>query len=95
MMQDQLEVNKQQILKEIEKLRSDVGSDARIRLRAQTDIFDMLNDAVENMEKQGSPVSLHQAASKVKMAQKRTLQAQSQGQLLPWLPVEEPAEASG
>ncbi|MFC1955971.1 hypothetical protein ACFLWZ_05550 [Chloroflexota bacterium] len=74
-------------MNEIDQLRSDVGSDAKIRLRAQTDIFDILNEAFEDLNKQDSSVSLHQAASKVKMAHKRALQAQSQGQLLPWLPI--------
>jgi hypothetical protein len=85
--QDQLIDKKQQILNEIDQLRSNVGSDAKIRLRAQTDIFDTLNEAVEDLDKGDSNVSLHQAASKVKMAHKRTLQAQNQGQLLPWLPI--------
>jgi hypothetical protein len=85
--QDKLADRKQQTLNEIDQLRSDVGSDAKIRLRAQADIFDILNEAVEDLDKEDSSISLHQAASKVKMAHKRTLQAQSQGRLLPWMPL--------
>jgi len=59
----------------------------KIRLRAQTEIFEVLDKTVEDLDKDGSDVSLHQAASKVNMARKRASQAESQGRLLPWLPI--------
>jgi len=78
---------KQQILAEIDGLRSDVSKNPKIRLRAQTEIFEVLDKTVEDLDKDGSDVSLHQAASKVNMARKRASQAESQGRLLPWLPI--------
>lgn len=78
---------KQQVLTEIDGLRSDVSSNPKIRLRAQTDIFELLTKAVEDLDRNGSVVSLNQAASNVKMARKRVLQAETQGEVLPWLPV--------
>lgn len=78
---------KQQVLAEIDKLRSDVSSNPKIRLRAQTDIFELLDKTVEDLDKNGSFVSLQKAASQVEMARKRASQAESQGQLLPWPPI--------
>lgn len=78
---------KQQILDDICDLRSKVNDNAKIRLPVQEDIFGILDKTVENLHKDISEVSLHQAASKVNMARKRAVQAESQGRLLPWLPL--------
>ncbi|MFQ5902875.1 MAG: hypothetical protein ACE5JO_04220 [Candidatus Binatia bacterium] len=73
---------KQQILAEIDGLRSDVGRNPKIRLRAQTEIFEVLDKTVEDLDKDGSDVSQHLAASIVNMARKRASQAESQGRWL-------------
>ena len=62
---------KQQILAKIDALRSEVSANPKIRLRAQADIFEFLDNAVEDLEKGLSDLLLHQAASKLGMAQKR------------------------
>ena len=78
---------KQEILSEINDLRSDVSSNPKIRLRAQAEIFEILDKTVEDLDKDGSDVTLHKAASKVNMARKRASQAESLERLLPWLPI--------
>lgn len=77
---------KQQVLTEIDGLRSDVSSNPKIRLRAQAEIFELLDKAVEDLDRDDAVLSLSKAASKVKTARKRVLQAENQEQLLPWLP---------
>lgn len=74
---------KQEILAEINGLRSDVSSNPKIRLRAQAEIFEILDKTVEDLDKDSSSVTLHKAASKVNMARKRASQAESQEWLLP------------
>lgn len=74
---------KQEILAEINGLRSDVSSNSKIRLRAQAEIFEILDKTVEDLDKDSSGVALHKAASKVNMARKRASQAESQEWLLP------------
>ncbi len=77
---------KQEILAEIDGLRSNVSSNPKIRLRAQAEIFEILDKTVEELDEDISYVTLYKTASKVNMARKRASQAESQEQLLPWLP---------
>jgi hypothetical protein len=79
--------DKQQILGEISALRSEVGRNLKIRLRAQTDISEMLDGAVKALNEDPVDISLHRAASQISLARKRASQAESQGELLPWLPL--------
>jgi hypothetical protein len=78
---------KQEILTEINKLRSEVGNNAKIGLRAQTEIFEVLDKTIEDLHEDSSNLSLNQAGSKISMARKRASQAENQGRLLPWLPI--------
>ena len=87
MSQQDIEDKKKQLLHEIAEMYSEVGSNEKIRPRAQTDIFEFLNKAVEDLDKNSTSTSLNQATSKVETARKRILQAQSQWKLLPWLPI--------
>jgi len=78
---------KQEILAEINELRSEVGNNAKIGLRAQADIFEVLDKTIEDLHEDNSDLSLNQAGSKISMARKRASQAENQGRLLPWLPI--------
>ena len=83
MSQYDIEDQKQQVLTEVDGLRSNVSSNMKIRLQAQTEIFELLTKAVEDIDRNDSVVSLNQAASNVKMARKRALQAETQGEAVP------------
>ena len=87
MSQQNIDDKKQQILDNIHDVRSKVSNNAKIRLSVQEDIFEILDKIVEELHKDVSEVTLHQADSKVNVAIKRAAQAESQGELLPWLPL--------
>ena len=87
MSQQNINDKRQKILDEIYELRSKVSNNAKIRLSVQEDIFEIIDETVESLHRDISEVSLYRAASKVNMARKRAAQAESQGQLLPWLPL--------
>lgn len=78
---------KQKILAEIDKLRSQVGSNTKIRLRTQEEIFEILDKTVDGLCNEPSVVALYKAASWVEVARKRASQAEGQGDFLPWLPI--------
>lgn len=78
---------KQQIYDRIDTLRSDVSKEPKIKLRAQENIFEYLDKAVEHLKSDDSKQSQHNAMSQIEMARKRQAQAIRQNELLPWLPV--------
>lgn len=78
---------KQQIYDEIDEMRSAVSSEPKIKPRAQENIFEYLDKAVEHLKSDDSKQSLHNARSQIEMARKRQMQATGQDELLPWLPL--------
>jgi hypothetical protein len=78
---------KQQIYDEIDKVRFDVSNEPKIKLRAQENIFEYLDKAVEHLKSDDSKQSLYNAMSQIEMARKRQAQATRQNELLPWLPL--------
>lgn len=83
MNQSDSETKKQKILAEINELRSEVGDNKKIWLRAQEDIFDVLDNATKELYEDSSELSLYQVGSKISMARKRYFQAGNQKLWLP------------
>ena len=71
-------LTKEALLCEIEKVRSEMQSDDRLHMRAQKDIFEFLEEALEHLGEEESESSLNKAAFKVTLAHCRRRQAHNQ-----------------
>lgn len=71
-------LTKEKIYGEIEEIRSQVQADSKLRMRAQIEIFDLLDEALSCLEKDGSESSLNRAAFKIATARCRKMQAKNQ-----------------
>lgn len=81
------EDRKKQLITDINGFRISVNKNERIHLRAQDDLFNELNQIVEDINKDSSDASLFKATSKLNILQKRASQAESKGQFLLWMPI--------
>ena len=70
------------IFDDINTLRSGVGENPKIKLVVQKEIFEVLDNAAEELGKSSSVAKLNQVRSKINMVRKRALQAESQSRLL-------------
>ena len=71
MNQEKSPQEKQQIYDEIDKLRTEVSNEPKVKLRAQENIFEFLDKAVEHLKSDDSKQSLYNAMSQIEMARKR------------------------
>lgn len=70
-------LTKERLLSEIEKMRSEIQKDSRIRMPTQKEIFELLGEALEYME-EDSEISLSRATFTIAMARRRRMQATNQ-----------------
>lgn len=71
-------LTKEELYGEIEEIRSEVKGMSKFRTRTQEDIFKLLEEALDCVEKEASESSLNRAAFKVAMARCRKVQAEDQ-----------------
>ena len=77
-MEKELSRAKTELLKEIEEVRSQIKQKEKIGLRAQEDIFGLLDKAFECLENDDNDRLRNEAACKISMARQRVAQAERQ-----------------
>lgn len=76
MNQNDNELKKQDILDRINTLYSEIGENLEINLVVQEEIFEVIDNVVEELDKDSSDLKLSQAISKINMMKKRASQAE-------------------